>query len=217
MVKIDLYLISMSKERNITNLPLDGGLLCLDFVNTVQTRKKLPSHEYLPDYPSFLEWCVKVNISSKNEIDVFNSIAVHSPAKAITAYHHILIAREILYKFFSAKAAGNDIADDVLEEFNKFLAESLSHIGFHNNVKGPHQIWINEQDDLVAPLWKVLKSAYDILTADESKYVKECPACGWLFLDRSRTHTRRWCNPLECGSVDKATRYYHRMKAKKKV
>jgi hypothetical protein len=108
MVKIDLYLISMSKERNITNLPLDGGLLCLDFVNTVQTRKKLPSHEYLPDYPSFLEWCVKVNISSKNEIDVFNSIAVHSPAKAITAYHHILIAREILYKFFSAKAAGND-------------------------------------------------------------------------------------------------------------
>jgi predicted RNA-binding Zn ribbon-like protein len=206
----------MSKERNITNLPLDGGLLCLDFVNTVQTRKKLTSYEYLPDYLSFLEWCAKVNIADQNEIDTFKSIVVQSPAKAITAYHHIFIAREILYKFLSAKAAGIEIPNDVLDRFNELLTESLSHIGFQNNVKGPHQIWINEQDDLVAPLWKVLKSAYDILTADESKYVKECPACGWLFLDRSRTHTRRWCNPLECGSVDKATRYYHRMKAKKK-
>jgi predicted RNA-binding Zn ribbon-like protein len=205
----------MSKERNITNLPLDGGLLCLDFVNTVHTRKKAVFHEYLQNYGMFLQWCTKVNIVGSEELKALEEIVIHSPAKAITAYHHLMIARDVLYHFFSAKADNKPVETDVLNEFNTFLSEAFQHIGFENSKDGIKQIWVNPQNELNAPLWKIMKSAYDILTAPEAKYVKECSACGWLFLDKSRTHSRRWCNPLECGSVDKATRYYHRMKAKK--
>ncbi|TSD64606.1 hypothetical protein FFF34_011895 [Inquilinus sp. KBS0705] len=205
----------MSKERNISNLPLDGGLLCLDFVNTVQTRKKPVFHEYLPGYEAFLEWSIKLNLISPDEAKVFETIAMQSPARAISAYHHVLLARELLYKFFSAKAAGMAIEAELLNGFNLLLSEALQHLMFVNSKNGLQQSWRNDDNDLAAPLWQVMKSAYDILAAPESKYVKECSACGWLFLDKSRTHSRRWCNPLECGSVDKATRYYHRMKAKK--
>ncbi|QHS55079.1 hypothetical protein GWR56_05830 [Mucilaginibacter sp. 14171R-50] len=205
----------MSKVRNIANLPLDGGLLCLDFVNTVQTRKKEVFYEYIPNYEAFLQWCVKLNIISPKELKMFRGITEHAPASAITAYHHVMIARELLYKVFSARASGMPVDKDVLGGFNELLAEALQHIGFDNSKDGLKEFWQNTEDNIVAPLWKVIKSAYDILTAPEGRYVKECPACGWLFLDKSRTHTRRWCNPLECGSVDKATRYYHRQKAKK--
>jgi predicted RNA-binding Zn ribbon-like protein len=205
----------MNKERNIANLPLDGGLLCLDFVNTVQTRKKEASYEYLPNYAAFLQWCIKLHIISPKEVKEFEKIMEHSPASAITAYHHIIIARELLYKIFSAKADGKLIDEDVLNRFNEILAEALQHTGFENTKEGLQECWLNPDNDIAAPLWKVMKSAYDILTAPGAKYVKECSACGWLFLDKSRTHTRRWCNPLECGSIDKATRYYHRQKAKK--
>ena len=205
----------MSKDRNITNLPLDGGLLCLDFINTVQTRKKDVFHEYLPNYAAFLQWCTKLSLVSDKEVKQYEAIADQSPAKAITAYHHVILARELLYRFFSAKADGKAIEADVLEGFNELLAEALQHIGFENSSAGLNAVWLNQDNDLSAPLWKIMKSAYDILTVAESKYVKECSACGWLFLDKSRTHTRRWCNPLECGSIDKATRYYHRQKAKK--
>jgi predicted RNA-binding Zn ribbon-like protein len=206
----------MSKVRNIANLPLDGGLLCLDFINTVQTRKKDVFYEYLQDYETFLQWCSKVNIISADELAEFEEIIKSLPQKAASAYKRIIEIRELLYKFFSAKSAGEAIDEPVLNEFNALLAEALQHMGFENSSRGLVATWLNPERDLTAPLWKVFKSAYDILVADGSKYVKECSACGWLFLDKSRTHTRRWCNPLECGSVDKATRYYHRMKAKNK-
>jgi predicted RNA-binding Zn ribbon-like protein len=205
----------MIKERNITNLPLDGGLLCLDFVNTVQTRKKEVFHEYLPDYSAFLQWSIKLNIISPDEVKEFEIKVKRSPASAITAYHHAIIARELLYKLFSAKADEKPVESDVLSDFNSLLAEAMQHIGFINTKEGLKEYWLNTENNIVAPLWKVMKSAYDILTAPEAKYVKECSICGWLFLDKSRTHTRRWCNPLECGSLYKATRYYHRQKEKK--
>ena len=207
----------MSKVRNIANLPLDGGLLCLDFVNTVQTRKKNACHEYFTDYACFLEWCLKVDIVAPKEVKAFEKVMEHSPASAISAYHHVILARELLYKLFSARAEGKPVEDDVLNDFNELLSEAMRHIGFENAKEGLKEHWLNPENNVVAPLWNVVKSAYDILTAPESKYVKECSACGWLFLDRSRTHTRRWCNPLECGSIDKATRYYHRQKAKKEA
>jgi predicted RNA-binding Zn ribbon-like protein len=215
IVKYCYIWYTMSKERNIVNLPLDGGLLCLNFVNTVQTRKKPVYHEYLPNYDAFLQWCLKVKIATPQEVETYEKIVRETPASAITAYHHIANARNVLYQFFSARADARPIENETLDSFNQLLSEALKNIGFQNSKDGPKQVWLNPENNIVAPLWKVMKSAYDILSVPEAKYVKECSACGWLFLDKSRTHTRRWCNPLECGSVDKATRYYHRQKAKK--
>jgi len=44
--------------------------------------------------------------------------------------------------------------------------------------------------------------------------VKTCGGCGWLFVDRTRNGSRRWCISAMCGSRDKARRYYHRKKAR---
>lgn len=37
--------------------------------------------------------------------------------------------------------------------------------------------------------------------------------CGWLFLDRSKNRSRRWCSMELCGSRDKMRRHYRRTKA----
>jgi predicted RNA-binding Zn ribbon-like protein len=66
--------------------------------------------------------------------------------------------------------------------------------------------------DLYLPLRMALKSAYDILTGEEPRRIKECGACGWLFLDRSKNNARRWCDMQSCGSIDKSRRYYQRKK-----
>jgi CGNR zinc finger len=36
------------------------------------------------------------------------------------------------------------------------------------------------------------------------------PGCGWLFLDRTRSHTRRWCSSSDCGNRARARRHYAR-------
>lgn len=43
--------------------------------------------------------------------------------------------------------------------------------------------------------------------------VKTCGGCGWLFVDRTRNGSRRWCISALCGNRDKARRHYHRKKA----
>lgn len=42
--------------------------------------------------------------------------------------------------------------------------------------------------------------------------VRNCgdPACDWLFIDRSRNHSRQWCDMGTCGSRAKMARYRRR-------
>jgi predicted RNA-binding Zn ribbon-like protein len=44
--------------------------------------------------------------------------------------------------------------------------------------------------------------------------VRECSGdtCGWLFVDTSRNHSRRWCDMEDCGNRAKARRHYLRRK-----
>ncbi|MFI5806389.1 CGNR zinc finger domain-containing protein [Streptomyces sp. NPDC051561] len=36
------------------------------------------------------------------------------------------------------------------------------------------------------------------------------PGCGWFYLDRTRSRSRRWCSSGDCGNRDRARRHYAR-------
>jgi predicted RNA-binding Zn ribbon-like protein len=61
-------------------------------------------------------------------------------------------------------------------------------------------------------LWPVIRSAADLVTSPDISQIRECgaPDCNWLFLDRSRSGRRRWCDMSTCGNRAKARRYYSR-------
>jgi predicted RNA-binding Zn ribbon-like protein len=44
--------------------------------------------------------------------------------------------------------------------------------------------------------------------------VRACGGCGWLFLDTSKNHSRRWCSMDACGNQAKARRHYRRRTGK---
>ncbi|GGV82895.1 CGNR zinc finger domain-containing protein [Streptomyces massasporeus] len=52
----------------------------------------------------------------------------------------------------------------------------------------------------------------DLLSGDGLGRIRRCagPGCGWFFLDRSRSGTRRWCSSDDCGNRDRAKRHYSR-------
>ncbi|HEX9068269.1 MAG TPA: CGNR zinc finger domain-containing protein, partial [Ktedonobacterales bacterium] len=58
----------------------------------------------------------------------------------------------------------------------------------------------------------VLDSLVRLLSTTERSHLRMCQAddCGWLFLDTSRTHQRRWCSMRGCGARAKARRHYRR-------
>ena len=46
-------------------------------------------------------------------------------------------------------------------------------------------------------------------------FIRECDGdtCGWLFLDTTRNHSRRWCDMRGCGNRAKVRR--HRQKQRR--
>lgn len=65
----------------------------------------------------------------------------------------------------------------------------------------------------LADLGHALALQAEALLGDPSlTRIRRCegPGCGWFFLDRSRSGTRRWCSSGDCGNRDRARRHYAR-------
>src|SRR5688500_7635818 len=98
--------------RTLETLELVGGALCLDFVNTVNSRVN-PEHDYLTDYSDLVGWAHKVRILSPAQTRQIQKQAAPAVKQADTALQQALKYRELLYRIFSnaAKSAEPDRKD----------------------------------------------------------------------------------------------------------
>ena len=118
--------------------------------------------------------------------------------------------RETIFRCFAATASGGAPAEDDLAALNAALAaaparQRVRHGGWDIGTPEP------SAGTLLAPtLW----SAADLLVGSQLARVRQCanPACGWLFLDNSKSGNRRWCSMSACGNRAKAHRHYLRQK-----
>jgi predicted RNA-binding Zn ribbon-like protein len=123
--------------------------------------------------------------------------------------------RSAIYRIFSSQAGGQEIPPKDVGRINGLLGEALSHRRLARRDGDFVWSWTDvDVDDLRAPMWPIIESAATLLTSVELERVRECGAedCNWLFVDRSRAKTRRWCSMRSCGNRAKARRYYHRQR-----
>src|SRR4051794_26578677 len=176
----------MLKERSIKTLPLDGGVQPFHLVNTVHAWRGENLHEYLNNYADVLAWCEKVGLLKKEEIRQLKAAADAQPAAAEKAFQKIIQTRALLYYFFSALVAADKTAlAPLLAPFNKLVHEALEHFAWTSTKTGLQFVYENETA-LLVPLWLVLKAAHDVLLTEDHARIKECPRCGWLFLDTTK-------------------------------
>ena len=120
--------------------------------------------------------------------------------------------RESIFRIFAAVAARRHSSPADLAVLNAELPRALGSLrilaagaGFSwaAAVPGPERL-----------LAAVARSAADLLTSRDAGAVRECaaPGCRWLFLDRSRNRSRRWCDMKVCGNRAKARRHYRRVR-----
>lgn len=202
------------EERSIDTLSLDGGWLCLNFTNTVHDRTVDAPFEYLSTYNYLVDWAAKVGVLSTSGQRQLKSVAKNDQKKAARALDAFIEAREVLYHLFWAIAKDESPDKKTQVAFNDLLEKAMSQlkIRVEEQLEVSHE-W-KDKTDLIYPLHPIVKSAYDLLTSDKLDRVKECGACGWLFLDQSKNRSRKWCSMESCGSNVKAKRYYHRHKKK---
>jgi predicted RNA-binding Zn ribbon-like protein len=204
----------MSAPKSILSLRLDGGILCLDIVNTVDNRKKEMLHDYLHSFKDLLQWYGHTGGLSPKIINTLERLAKDYPQKAMVVFEKSIALRELLHRLFIAAIANKPPAATDQLQFNTYIAEAYANIEISWK-GGARQLQFNAPA-LEQVYWWLVKSAVELLTTDKADTIKECPACGWLFLDKSRNGSRKWCSMSTCGDVDKVTRNYQRTKRQKK-
>jgi len=195
--------------RTIETLELDGGSLCLNFVNTVRSRFEHPLYEFIVSPDDWLRWSRRIKLLNDLEMERIERYASMNPVKAASEMKEIIGTREALYGIFHRLVNKETPVSQHVTLFNKELSHALGclKIEFNGDLK-INEKWDDTLADLLYTLHPVLKSAYDLLISNQLNRLKECQHCGWIYLDKSKNNSRRWCNMKTCGNTEKTKKYY---------
>jgi len=180
-------------------LPAPDADVCLAYTNTRYWRGTATPTEELGSLDDLLRWAAKAERLSPALLRAFEPVT--------GLFTAAIELRETIHRCFAATASGR--APD-LAALNAALAEAplRQRVG-----PGGWEVDVPKASVgvLLAP---VLWSAGDLLVGRQLSRVRQCanPACGWLFLDDSKSGNRRWCSMSACGNRAKAHRHYLRQK-----
>ena len=174
---------------------LVGGRLSLDLVNTISWPQTERTHDWLASADNVRRWLRAVDLPPPRG-DPIELDAVHEIRAMLTAALKPLA--------HGKRPSRNAIAD---------LGEAANRANLARVIDPASLAWRwSPPQNIREALAPVLVDAADLLTADNHERLRYCPSCDWLFEDRTRNGQRRWCDMADCGSRDKARRYYHRSK-----
>lgn len=194
---------------------LIGGELCLDFANTVDGTREGGPTENLTDYATLVAWSRQVGLITIDEGEQLLKEAQRQPEMAQAALERARLLRESIFTIFSRLDLGKKPEMGDIETLNRELARSMGRVQVVQQADDFTWGWQREPLSLDWMLGPIARSAADLLTSDDLPRVRECAndECNWLFVDRSRNHSRQWCDMKSCGNVVKVRRYRARKRS----
>jgi len=202
--------VELTAEDRLT---LKSERLCLDFANTLDWHASPHPVEGLPGYADLVRWSAGIGLVTEPYARQLAKQAAARPLPARAALRRSVALREAIYRTFSARTHGHrPVAEDVGLIASR-AADAQAHLRLTQQADGFAWRLVVSDDSLEAPLLAIARSAADLLTSPLGNRVGECAderGCGWLFLDTSRNHSRRWCAMKDCGNRAKARRHYRR-------
>jgi predicted RNA-binding Zn ribbon-like protein len=188
---------------------MSGGDPALDFSNTMDWRKPAGERtDRLESYADLVEWGRQAGVVDAVTARRLLEKAEQDPTRAAAVLEQARRVRQSIFEGFAAAAAGRQVPGDALAGVNAGLAPAMSHLRLDASQRGAIWTWAADAS-LDRVLWPVVRAASDLLTSSRLDQVRECAAdtCGWLFIDASRNHSRRWCDMKVCGNRDKVRRH----------
>lgn len=205
-------------------LPLVGGHVGLDLVNTVEPRLAVPvRHEHLDSPAALLVWARRAELLTAAESGAVTTAWTSSRTAAEAALGATLDIRESLHRVLLGVVDPTARADD--------RDAALQRLGGHWAAAAGRSRLVPDDQDRTAVRMQVgtdptalvpdrlAVAAVDLLRSGDLTHLHACPeregGCGWMFLDLSRNGSRRWCSMADCGARAKARRLTERRRAER--
>lgn len=199
--------------RTIETLELDGGTLCLNFVNTVRNRFENPFYEFIVTPEDLLLWSHRTQICDASTEQQLSKYISENHDKTIRELKRIIRVRELLYRIFRNIVQKEPPLIEDIRVFNNEISYAFRFLNIEiNDNLETRTIWNYKEHDILFTLLPIMKSAYELLTSGLKDQIKECPNCGWLYFDISKSKSRVWCNMKTCGNTKKIKKYYEKNK-----
>src|SRR5450755_2607440 len=170
---------------------LSGGVLCLDFANTVLKRNQpWRAKDELENYARLVGFAKQTKLVTPAKADRLrkrSSVSSRAVGQVLPA---AIKLREAIYHVFSALAASKPVASKDVKLVEDFALEAGKHRRLTPASHSGYR-WQWKPEETESPeqmLWPIALSAAELLTSKRMDAVRECAAddCAWLFLDESR-------------------------------
>jgi predicted RNA-binding Zn ribbon-like protein len=177
-----------------------GGHPALDLANTVEPR--LPGRverDHLSDPAALVRWARRAGVLGEDE-----------PAEPTAA----ALADVLALRALIDPVLAGDRLDVLLRRWATAVERSRLIPGPH----GSARLEIGTDPAMVIGD-RLADALVDLVRNADLSRLRACPpadgGCGWLFLDRSRNNSRRWCSMDDCGTHAKSRRLTDRRRARR--
>src|SRR2546429_2074792 len=187
-----------------------GGALALDFTNTVGGTHTEPTHDHIRGFDDLVRFLLLARNVSEADARRLITRAQRQPAEARKVVERAVALREAIWRVFSAVANDETPTTEDVALLRKEALRAASRAELAVARGRGEWIW-RVGEALEYPVGALARSAVELLTtAEELGRLRECASetCQWLFLDRSKSRTRRWCDMRDCGNRAKARRVF---------
>ena len=110
-------------------MPLEGGHLALDFVNTIgglRNEPPSPEDELLETYDDLLDWCVRLDVISEADARRLRRAAARDEKGARRALRRARELRELIYAIFRPIADGAEPPAELLDKLRDADRDALA-------------------------------------------------------------------------------------------
>ena len=195
---------AQSSPPVFVSFPFVGGVLCLDFLNTV-----VEGRDLLTDFTGLVRWLTEAGVLPPGEV---GEVLEHwgTGRLANRALSETRALRETLRAAVRAFSNGKRVPKETLETINRQLACSSARAELVMSADGRigkhFRLQWRQTEDLLAP---VVESAADLLTGADRSLIHQCAGagCTLFFYDRTKNHRRRWCSVAVCGNRAKVAAF----------
>jgi predicted RNA-binding Zn ribbon-like protein len=195
-----------------------GGAVALDFVNTLDWRLRERPIENLASFEALLRWAWSAGAMNLAEARASRRWAAAHPRRAARALASAIEVREAIAAVFQSVARGEPLPTQPLSRLEAACRAAWAARTLEARGRAADWTWRGDPPSPDRAVWAAALDAGRLLVADERDRIRECgdALCGWLFLDTSRNHTRRWCSMAGCGNRNKARAYQKRAAAERR-
>ncbi|MFB6610426.1 CGNR zinc finger domain-containing protein [Agromyces sp. NPDC056379] len=184
-----------------------GGAVALDLVNTVSWRLSAERCiEHFVDFDDVQRWAHQLGLVDDERSAALSRLVEERPSDAAAEVARVIALREAIYTAVYEGASTQPLV--------AAHAEAIAAGRLDPDAEGAGWAW-EFPVDLALPRRRIALAAVDLLLRDDLDRLGQCSdaECGWVFLDTSPRHNRRWCVASDCGNRNRVREHYARVRA----